>query len=81
MIETEMGGESLVWERLDNRRASRICAVQPGVTFAETEERGDELRRWSIDHLLRVKSVLGPRLNAARVAAPPNTLAEAAEPA
>jgi hypothetical protein len=61
-IETELG-EALVWERLDNRRASRICAVQSGVTFVDTTERGDELRRWSIDHLLRFKRVLGPRLH------------------
>lgn len=66
-IESEMG-EGLIWERLENRRASRICAVQPGVTYADAIDRGDELRRWSINHLLALKRVFAPKLHEAPAA-------------
>ncbi len=59
-IESEFG-ESLNWERLDNRRACRVAAYRPGSIDADSAQL-EELRGWSIDHLLRLKRVFGPRL-------------------
>lgn len=66
-IESEMQA-TLVWERLDNRQSSRIRAVLPNVSSADTAARADELRKWSIDHLLKLKKVFGPRLPGALAA-------------
>ena len=59
-LEAEFG-EKLEWERLDNRRASRIAVYKKG-TIDEDSAALDEGRRWSIDRLLRFKRVFGPRL-------------------
>lgn len=53
--------EALGWERLDDRRASRIAAYREG-TIEQTEEKLAEIRSWAIDRLLRLKRILGPRL-------------------
>lgn len=54
-------GEPLNWERLENRRACRIACYHT----AGIEEPADALekhRQWAIQHLMRFKQVLGPRL-------------------
>lgn len=59
-IEREFG-ERLEWERLDNKRASRIALYREG-TIDDHEERLAEIRSWAIDQLLKFKRVFGPRL-------------------
>ena len=60
-IELELD-ESLEWERLDNRRASRIAAVRAG-SIDDNQETLEEIQDWMVDRLLKFKEVFGPRLN------------------
>lgn len=53
-------GETLVWERLDNRRASRISIRRSG--SIDDPETLDELQGWMVEKLLDFKRVFGPRL-------------------
>ena len=55
-------GEELEWERLDERRASRIAVVRQG-TINDDEETLDEIRDWMVRRLLKFKQVFGPRLD------------------
>jgi hypothetical protein len=59
-IEREFG-ESLEWERLDDRRASRVATYRVG-NIEQSEEELANIRNWAIDRLLRLKQVFGPRL-------------------
>ena len=61
-IESEFG-ESLHWERLQEKRASRVAVYHKG-SIVESSETLEELRQWSIDHLLKFKAVFGNRLSA-----------------
>jgi len=61
-IEKEYGA-GLTWERLDDKRASRIAAYRDGSIDAPAEMRA-ELRQWSIDNLLRLKKVVLPKAQA-----------------
>lgn len=54
-------GEPLEWERLDDRRASRIAAYRPG-SIDQDEQALREIRIWIVDRLLRFKRVFGPEL-------------------
>lgn len=54
-------GETLEWERLEGRRASRIANYCRGSIQAPPEEL-ENIRQWMIDRLLRLKRVLGPFL-------------------
>lgn len=56
-IEREFG-EPLEWERLDDRRASRIAVYRAG-SIEQPEEELANIRTWAIDRLLRLKGVLG----------------------
>jgi len=56
-IETDFG-EPLTWERLDGRRAARIAVYRDG----SIEEKAEEIRAWSIQKLLKMREVFGPRL-------------------
>jgi predicted TIM-barrel fold metal-dependent hydrolase len=59
-IEREYG-ETLEWERLDDRRACRIAIYRPGrVDDINTH---DELLKWATEQLLKFKRVFGPRLS------------------
>lgn len=54
-------GEALRWERLDSKRACRVACYTAG----SIEDPADVLerhRQWAVTHLLRFKSVFGPRL-------------------
>ena len=59
-IESELS-ESLVWQRLDHRTASRISAQRQG--SIDDEEALDEIRTWMIGKLVDFKRVFGPRLD------------------
>jgi Domain of unknown function (DUF4268) len=62
-IEHEFG-EPLEWERLDDRRASRIAVYRAG-RIDQPDDRLAELRTWAVERLLHLKKVLGPRLTRA----------------
>jgi hypothetical protein len=59
-IERQYGAE-LSWERLDERRASRV-GIYREVTIASPPEELAEAHAWSIVQLLRLKEVFAPRL-------------------
>jgi hypothetical protein len=59
-IEAEFG-ESLEWERLDHRRASRIVTRRLG-SIEDPPEVLEESADWGIDRLLRFKKVIGPKM-------------------
>lgn len=59
-IENEFG-ESLDWQRLDNRRACRIAVYRPG-GIDSAPDRLQEIRSWTIEQLLKLKKVFGKRL-------------------
>jgi hypothetical protein len=60
-IET-LFGEPLEWERLDNKRASRIAAYRTG-SIEDPPQALEETKVWAIEHLLRTKQVFGPRIS------------------
>ena len=60
-IEADLG-EALEWERLDERRASRIAMVRQGA-IDNNEETLEEIRVWMVRRLLKFKQVFGPRLD------------------
>ncbi len=59
-VEAEIG-EALSWERLDERRASRIAAYTEG-SIDDPVERWSFTRQWMVERLLKFKEVFGPRL-------------------
>lgn len=54
-------GDTLEWERLEGRRASRIASYSTGSILAPPEEL-EKIHQWMIDRLQRFKKVLGPYL-------------------
>lgn len=54
-------GQKLEWERLDDRIASRVAICRPGSISTDDEELA-ELRQWSVDQMLKFKSVFAPRI-------------------
>ena len=60
-IEAELS-ESLEWERLDHRRASRIAILRQGTIDDDTETL-KEIEGWMIAKLQDFKRVFGPRLD------------------
>ena len=59
-IESEVG-EALEWERLDDRRASRIAVVRQG-SIDDDEDTLNEIKVWMVERLLKFKDVFGPKL-------------------
>jgi hypothetical protein len=59
-IEEKFGG-SLEWQRLDDRRACRICHVMPGSGLQE-QDRWSELHEQMIDAMIRLERGLGPHI-------------------
>lgn len=52
-------GESLEWERMDEKQASRIAVYRDG-SIDVSEEELEEIKAWHIDKLLKFKKVLVP---------------------
>ncbi|MBI4708357.1 MAG: DUF4268 domain-containing protein [Candidatus Omnitrophica bacterium] len=65
VIEQDFGNE-LSWERLDDRRASRIGIYRDG-SIDLSSETLDELRKWSIEKLLHLKKIMLPRIESLMV--------------
>jgi len=63
LIESKLK-ETLEWERLEDRRASRIDAVRPG-SIDDDGETLEEVENWMVEVLMAFKEVFGPRLPAA----------------
>jgi hypothetical protein len=59
-LESEFG-ESFAWERLDNRRASRIAVYRDG-SIDYGDEALQEIQEWAVKKLLDLKKVFGKRL-------------------
>lgn len=53
-------GEPLEWERLDTGKASRIAVYREG-QIADAPQTLEEIRKWAVDRLLRLKKVFNPR--------------------
>ena len=58
-IERDFGAK-LEWETLEGKRACRVGSYRPG--SIDDEERLDEYRMWAVESLLKLKRILGPRL-------------------
>jgi hypothetical protein len=54
-------GSPLVWERIDSRRACRVACYSKG-SIEDADDQVEAHKAWAIEKLLRLKSVLGPRL-------------------
>jgi hypothetical protein len=61
-IEKEYGA-SLTWERIDDKRASRIAVYREGSIDDSAETRA-EIQQWSIENLLKLRKVLLPKAKA-----------------
>ena len=59
-------GEPLTWERLDNRRASRIAAYHSGSVDVESlsDQKHDAVQRWAVDLLPRFRDAFEPHIAA-----------------
>ncbi len=57
----ETFGEKLAWERMDDRKASRIAVYRSG-TINATEEERSAIQEWLVERLLRLRETFGPRL-------------------
>ena len=57
-IQEELG-EALEWERLDDKRASRIAVYRDG-SIENDDAKLEELRNWAVDRLLKFKEIFGP---------------------
>ncbi len=63
--EIEKATGQLEWERLDQKRASRISLVRHQTIIEDALDHGGELRLWLVQALLSMKSTFGPLLTAA----------------
>jgi uncharacterized protein DUF4268 len=56
-------GEPLSWERLDQRRASRVAVYRPGSIESGPEDLS-RIREWAIDRLLKFRSLFTQKMRA-----------------
>lgn len=57
-------GSQLEWERLDEKRASRIALYRDGVIESSDSEL-EEIRKWHIENLLKIKQIFSPEIKQA----------------
>ncbi len=57
-------GEELEWQRMDNRRFSRVGVYREG-SIEDDQQVLEEIAEWAVDRLLKLKKVFGPRLSKA----------------
>jgi hypothetical protein len=62
-VEAEVGAP-LQWERLDNRRASRVASYRKG-SIEDSDAELAAIRGWAVPLLLRFKKVFDPRIKVA----------------
>jgi hypothetical protein len=60
-IESEFS-EPLSWERMEERRASRVAVYREGTIEEDDEEALKQIRAWAIQKLLTFRKVFSPRL-------------------
>ncbi|MDE2697046.1 MAG: DUF4268 domain-containing protein [Chloroflexota bacterium] len=65
-------GEQLTWERLDNRRASRVYAHRNG-SVESPETVLEDHKLWAIDLTPRFRDVFSPRIQTLNLGAPSST--------
>lgn len=53
-------GCRLEWERLDNRRASRISIIENQISVSSSEEKLEALRQKAVAGMVKFKSVMTP---------------------
>jgi len=54
-------GEAVSWERLDNKRASRLALYTDG-SIEDSDSELETVKSWHIEMLLKLKSVLGSKI-------------------
>ncbi len=59
-IEKEIG-ESLEWEALEGKRASRVAAYRDGA-IEDPDEKLEQYRAWAVERMLLFQKVFGPRI-------------------
>jgi hypothetical protein len=59
-------GEPLSWERLEDRRASRVALYRPG-SIDDEQKIQAEIKAWAIQNLLKMKRVMEPRLSKSKI--------------
>ena len=65
-------GEPLEWERLDNKRASRIAIYRPG-SINDSSQTLEEIKEWGIERLLRFRKVFRQRASSIVAAGQPTS--------
>lgn len=63
LIEQEYG-DPLCWERLDDKRASRIAVYRHG-SIDDPDEKLAAIRAWAIEHLHKLRDLVMPKVKAA----------------
>ncbi len=60
-VESELG-DPLDWERLDDRRASRVAVYRDG-SIDDSDDTLEEIHEWMVERLLKFREVFRPRLD------------------
>ena len=55
-------GEPVIWERLDNKRASRLALYTDG-SIEDSDSDLETIKSWHIERLLKLKSILGGKVS------------------
>jgi len=71
-----MPGEVLEWEPLQGKRACRVAVYRPNSNILASEDEQREMQRWTVERLLRLKEMFGPKLSSAVAAAQERVAAE-----
>ena len=59
-IENELG-EPVSWERLDNKRASRLALYIDG-SIEDSDSELETVKAWHIERLMKIKSAFGSKI-------------------